>query len=69
MLSAACPLFTAVTEEQKKRRFNLADADEDGGLTQDEMVSMFHPEEKPHMFDVVVDVRVCSLSFNFPNCQ
>lgn len=27
----------------------------------DEFISMFHPEETPHMFDVVIDVR-----FRFP---
>lgn len=45
----------ATTEEQKKRRFNHADEDKNGWLTQDEITSMFHPEEKPHMFDIVVD--------------
>lgn len=43
------------TEEQKKKRFDQADADKDGGLMADEFISMFHPEETPHMFDVVID--------------
>lgn len=50
------PFSTATTEEQKRRRFNQADEDKKGWLTSDEIISMFHPEEKPHMFDVVVDV-------------
>lgn len=59
------PFFPlASTEEQKKRRFNHADEDKDGYLSQDEIISMFHPEEMPHMFDVVIDVRFSSLAFN-----
>jgi len=45
----------ASTEEQKKRRFNHADEDKDGQLSQDEIISMFHPEERSHMYDVVID--------------
>ncbi|XP_078368289.1 calumenin-like [Oculina patagonica] len=44
-----------LTEEQKKRRFNHADTDKDELLSQDEINSMFHPEEKAHMLDVIVD--------------
>ena len=53
-------LFTAFTAEQRKRdrrRFGHADAVKDGGLSRDELISMFHPEENPHMFTVIVDVR------------
>lgn len=55
----------ASTEEQKKRRFNHADEDKDGQLSQDEIISMFHPEERSHMYDVVIDVRFSSLFFAF----
>ena len=55
----------ASTEEQKKRRFNHADEDKDGQLSQDEIISMFHPEERSHMYDVVIDVRFSSLFFSF----
>ena len=53
--------FTAFTAEQRKRdrrRFGHADVDTDGGLSRDELISMFHPEENPHMFTVVVGVRI-----------
>lgn len=43
------------TEEQKRKRFNVADADKDGFLNTDEVTSMFHPEERPHMFEVIID--------------
>ena len=52
--------FTAFTAEQRKRdrrRFGQADVDKDGGLSRDELISMFHPEENPHMFTVIVGVR------------
>ena len=52
--------FTAFTAEQRKRdrrRFGQADVDKDGGLSRDELISMFHPEENPHMFTVIVNVR------------
>lgn len=55
----------ASTEEQKKRRFNHADEDKDGQLSQDEIISMFHPEERSHMYDVVIDVGFSSLFFAF----
>lgn len=48
---------TVATEEQKRKRFNVADADKDGLLNTDEVTSMFHPEERPHMFEVIIDVR------------
>ena len=54
--------FTAFTAEQRKRdrrRFGHADVDKDGGLSRDELISMFHPEENPHMFTVIVGVRFC----------
>lgn len=62
-----CFLFSplASTEEQKKRRFNHADEDKDGQLSQDEIISMFHPEERTHMYDVVIDVRFSSVFFAF----
>lgn len=47
---------TDITEEQKKRRFDNADTDKDELLSPDEINSMFHPEEKGHMFDVIVEV-------------
>ena len=52
--------FTAFTAEQRKRdrrRFGHADVDKDGGLSRDELISIFHPEENPHMFTVIVGVR------------
>lgn len=48
---------TVATEEKKRKRFNVADADKDGLLNTDEVTSMFHPEERPHMFEVIIDVR------------
>lgn len=45
----------ALGEEQLQRRFDHADADKDGHLNIDELTSMFHPEERPHMFDVVIE--------------
>lgn len=43
------------TEEKKRKRFKVADADKDGLLNTDEVTSMFHPEERPHMFEVIID--------------
>ena len=54
---------TVATEEKKRKRFNVADADKDGLLNTDEVTSMFHPEERPHMFEVIIDVRF----FFFPS--
>ena len=51
--------FTGFKEQQKervKRRFDQADVDKDGALSRDELISMFHPEESPHMFAVIVEV-------------
>lgn len=45
----------ASSEEQQQRRFDFADADKDGHLNHDELTSMLHPEERPHMFDVVTE--------------
>ena len=52
--------FIAFTEQQRKRekrRFDRADVNTDSGLSRDELISMFHPEESPHMFGVIVEVR------------
>lgn len=54
---------TVATEEKKRKRFKVADADKDGLLNTDEVTSMFHPEERPHMFEVIIDVRF----FFFPS--
>lgn len=40
-------------DDQQAKRFRQADEDNSGFLTKDEIISMFHPEESPHMFDVV----------------
>lgn len=55
---------TVATEEKKRKRFKVADADKDGLLNTDEVTSMFHPEERPHMFEVIIDVR---FFFFFPS--
>ena len=49
--------FTAEQRKRNRRRFGQADVDKDGGLSRDELISMFHPEENPHMFTVIVGVR------------
>ena len=49
--------FTAEQRKRDRRRFGQADVDKDGGLSRDELISMFHPEENPHMFTVIVGVR------------
>ncbi|XP_073243174.1 calumenin-B-like [Porites lutea] len=46
--------FTAEQRKRDRRRFGHADVDKDGGLSRDELISMFHPEENPHMFTVIV---------------
>jgi len=39
-----------------KRRFNHADTDKDEFLSSNELNSMFHAEDKPHMHDVICEV-------------
>ena len=60
--------FSGFTEKQKqrdKRRFDQANDKEDGLLSRDGLISMFHPEENPNMFGIIVEVRfrcvLCSL--------
>jgi len=47
--------FTEQQREREERRFKRADVNKDGGLSRDELISMFHPEESPHMFAVIVE--------------
>ena len=42
-----------------KRRWALADHDNDGLLTKEEFADFLHPEESSSMKDVVVDVCLC----------
>lgn len=52
--------FTGFNEKQRKRerrRFEHANINKDGLLSRDELISMFHPEESPNMFGVIVEVR------------
>ena len=64
-------MFCAVAfrEQQRKRdkrRFSFADLNKSGWLSSDELLSVFHPEESPHMFAVIVEVRlVLSLRIMF----
>lgn len=47
-----------VTEKQKqrdRRRFDHAREKEDGLLSRDGLISMFHPEENPNMFGIIVE--------------
>ena len=43
--------------KRERRRFEHADKNKDGLLSRDELISMFHPEENPSMFGVIVEVR------------
>ena len=61
-------LFTAATEEQKKIRFRHADTDKDDLLSENELNSMFHAQEKPHMHDVIYEVRSTLFSSMFVLC-
>ncbi len=38
------------------RRFKMADANGDGKLDKEEFAAFLHPEEFPHMRDIVVEV-------------
>jgi len=41
-------------EERDNRRWNLADLDKDGELSQEEFKAFLHPEDQDHMRDIVV---------------
>lgn len=41
-------------KERDYRRFKLADVNYDGSMSLDEFVNFLHPEDAPHMKDVVV---------------
>lgn len=45
----------AATEELKRKRFSHADGNKDDMLSENELNSMFHAEEKPHMHDVIYE--------------
>ena len=54
--------LAGVTEKQKqrdRRRFEHASEKEAGLLSRDGLISMFHPEENPNMFGIIVEVRFC----------
>lgn len=40
--------------DRDKRRWNAADADEDGALTRKEFAAFLHPEESDHMKNIVI---------------
>ena len=44
--------------KRDKKRWEKADADGDGLLSKKEFEDFLHPEEVPHMRDIVVDVSV-----------
>ena len=43
-----------------ERRWKKADQDGDGSLSKDEYKDFLHPEDVPHMRDIVVDVSVAT---------
>ena len=43
------------------RKFEAADLDKDGKLDKEEYSSFLHPEETPHMQDIVVQVSWSNL--------
>jgi len=47
--------FTEKQKKRDKRRFDHANAKEDGLLSRDGLISMFHPEENPNMFGIIVE--------------
>lgn len=47
--------FTEQQRKRDKRRFSFADLNKNGWLSSDELLSVFHPEENPHMFAVIVE--------------
>ena len=49
--------FTEQQRKRDKRRFSFADLNKNGWLSSDELLSVFHPEENPHMFAIIVEVR------------
>lgn len=50
--------------ERDYRRFKLADEDYDGQLTFSEYVNFLHPEDAPHMREVVVKETLDDLDKN-----
>lgn len=40
--------------ERDRRRWKMADVDSDDALSQEEFLNFIHPEDAPHMQDVVV---------------
>lgn len=47
--------FTEQQRKRDKRRFSFADLNKNGWLSSDELLSVFHPEENPHMFAIIVE--------------
>ena len=52
--------LTSQQTKRDRRRFNHADLNKDKRLSRDELVLIYHPEESPRMFAVIVEVRQCS---------
>lgn len=50
--------------ERDFRRFKLADEDYDGSMTFAEFVNFLHPEDAPHMRDVVIRETIDDLDKN-----
>jgi len=47
--------FTEKQKQRDKRRFDQANDKEDGLLSRDGLISVFHPEENPNMFGIIVE--------------
>ncbi|KAL9986034.1 hypothetical protein ACROYT_G000091 [Oculina patagonica] len=47
--------FNEKKRKRERRRFEHANINKDGLLSRDELISMFHPEESPNMFGVIVE--------------
>ena len=41
-------------QRRDRRRWSVADGDGDDALTKEEFVSFLHPEDVPHMHDIVI---------------
>lgn len=45
------------TLAREQRKWKVADTDGDGALSLEEFTAFIHPEEAPHMRDIVIEVR------------
>jgi len=51
--------YQDMINHDERRRFRISNHNQDNKMTKDEFGDFIHPEDVPHMKDIVIEVRMC----------